>query len=135
MKKSNPYLVLLRHILISLGVSAVMAFGLFFLFAFIITKQMLPSGTYAFFSLFALATSAFFGGALLAYFQKRHGLLFGGLIGVIFVLIIAFNSFCNSAQVFSFVVFARAILLLLSGAMGGYIGILKREKRKKHHRV
>ncbi len=133
MKKTNLHLCLLRHVIISFCLCGAIALALFFFSAFIITQQMLPRGTYTFFSLFSLAVSAFIGGLILAFLQKRHGLLFGTFVGVIFALVIAFNSYCNSAQVFSLVTFARTLLLLLSGAIGGYVGILKSERRKKHH--
>lgn len=123
--KSSGYTNIGKAVAIGLLATAVMLL----LLSFVLSKKDFPFSLINPLSTVALLIGSLLAGFLAAKSSKEKGMLLGGFCGfIIFVVIFVVSS------MFQFEVGAKAVLKLavcvLSGAIGGIIGVNKRNKRR-----
>lgn len=77
------------------------------------------------------AISVFIGGIIVSKVSKTKGLALGATTGLIMFMIIAICSILIFDEPFTSTALLRAALLVISGALGGVIGINKKKRRKR----
>lgn len=82
----------------------------------------------------AVCVGALIGGLLLAYAEKKNGLLWGALCGLFFFTAAVLAAFlCGQREIGSLAII-RMVAFVLSGSIGGYLGLMMSE-RQSHHRI
>ena len=79
----------------------------------------------------ALSLAVLLAGLFLAALRKEKGLLYGLLIGIIFYAILWIAALARGQIEFSSLSVIKGTALLCSGAIGGSLGILMRERRRR----
>ena len=102
-------------------------------FSFILSKADLP--LYAAVPMATVAICIGTGGAamLLSRLQQKNGLLLGLCTGIFFFVAYALAAVLNGQREFTAFAAIKLASILLSGCLGGYLGLLRAEQ-KKHRR-
>lgn len=78
----------------------------------------------------ALSLAALLAGFFFAMLRKEKGLLYGLLIGIIFYAILWIAALARGQMEFSSLSAIKGMALLCSGAIGGSLGIMTRDRRR-----
>ena len=81
--------------------------------------------------LIAVCLGAGCGGWLLVRRQGENGLALGALVGFLFFGMLAAAAALNGSRDVSGLLAAKLVSLLLSGALGGYVGLLQSERKRR----
>ena len=79
----------------------------------------------------AVCLGAGCGGWLLVRRQGENGLALGALVGFLFFGMLAAAAALNGSRDVSGLLAAKLVSLLLSGALGGYVGLLQSERKRR----
>ena len=79
----------------------------------------------------AVCLGAGCGGWLLVRRQGEIGLALGALVGFLFFGMLAVAAALNGSRDVSGLLAAKLVSLLLSGALGGYVGLLQSERKRR----
>ncbi|MBU3818948.1 MAG: TIGR04086 family membrane protein [Candidatus Faecalibacterium intestinavium] len=120
----------LIHFLVSLGAGLTAAGGCTAALAGLMASQGLGHGAIWPFATAAVSVGSFLSGWLMAFLQKARGLFWGAVHGALYSGLIAAQtalsgSIPDSAQLL------RLGLVILFGAIGGYLGLLNAGKRRR----
>ena len=112
------------------GIAVTLLFLL--LFAFVITKSRHIQYTLiAPMAIAAACIGAFVGGYITARINKSFGMLVGTICGAL-ILMILLAVGAASGELPGMLSLLRGALMLISGAIGGILGVNRRRKRKKN---
>ena len=126
---TSPGLRLLRSVLIGiLGGTAVCAGLLLLAAAAIQSSGNLPQDLLQPMILAICGVSSFFAGLLAAKASGKRGLLFGAGCGLLLFVVCLVGSAANSHEVFSVSALTRMLVMILAGALGGYLAMCRRQK-------
>jgi len=114
--------------------SIISAILLVFVFGYFCYTSKDPDSLINLVSMAVLYIGAFVGGFLSSRFNRGMGLLSGAVTGGIFMLFVVVLSLISSNNVGEggFVRWIMFLLIVVISSVGGYIGIPKSKKRKKH---
>ena len=79
----------------------------------------------------AVCLGAGCGGWLLVRRQGENGLALGALVGFLFFGMLAAAAALNGSRDVSGLLAAKLVSLLLSGALGGYVGLVQSERKRR----
>lgn len=118
------------HIIIAFAAGCAVAVGCGAALASMMVSRGLGLSTAGSFATAAVCAGSLAGGWLLAILQKSRGLLWGGMLGIVYALALlglqlASDNIPDSAQA------VRLGLMVLTASIGGYAGTLR--AGKKHH--
>lgn len=100
--------------------------------ALLFTKgKVIPYAIISQFVMLISAIATFFGGFLTAKVAKTKGLALGAITGLAMFIIVAICSVLVFDEPFTSTALLRALLLVISAALGGVIGINKKKKRRR----
>ena len=102
---------------------------LLLLFSFILSKKDIPLGTVNLFSAVLISAASFLSGYVAAKSIKQRGMAIGSACGMIIFLFVALLSFMNSFEI-GVLAAIKLIISVLSGAIGGIIGVNSKRMRK-----
>jgi len=119
------FLIFLKAIAIGISVSAVWLL----LFCFVLSKKDIPLMLINPFAALLIAAASFISGYIAAKTIKQRGMAVGAGCGAIIFFFLAIISFMSSFKVGLLAVIKLAISLL-SGAIGGILGVNSKRKRK-----
>jgi putative membrane protein (TIGR04086 family) len=118
--RSSYSISLIKSILLSYLVT----FAFFFVFAIILTYTSLSDSTIPTLNSIVMIVSIAVGGGYMAAKVNKKGWLNGGLIGLIYIIILAiFRILADGGMDFSSYFFVKLIISIITGAIGGMIGI------------
>ncbi len=134
MKKNSSASTKTRYIssiLFSTLLAAIVCAFLYVITALLFTKlHSLPYVVISQLSFILSAIAALIGGIISAKFSKSKGLITGTFTGFLLFVIIFVVYYIILRESFTTVSLIRALALVLSGAIGGIIGVNKKRKRK-----
>lgn len=91
-----------------------------------LAPQLLPPVSTA-----ALSLAVFLAGLMFAMLRKEKGLLYGLSVGLVFYAILWGAALAHGQTEFSGLAAIKGVALLCSGAVGGSLGILLQERRRR----
>lgn len=119
--------------LISLATAILLTVVQFSLICYLLCKIDLPLTLLSPLSSAAACLSALLAGMLLAYLLGRRGMLSGFAQGILLFLIILISALIEGKTSFSALAFVKLIGFCAAGGIGGYLGILLADKRRRKH--
>lgn len=96
--------------------------------ALLLTRVSLPAAAAV---PLAVCLGAGCGGWLLVRRQGENGLALGALVGFLFFGMLAAAAALNGSRDVSGLLAAKLVSLLLSGALGGYVGLVQSERKRR----
>lgn len=99
--------------------------------AVLLTRVSLPAAAAVPLATLAVCLGAGCGGWLLVRRQGENGLALGALVGFLFFGMLAAAAALNGSRDVSGLLAAKLVSLLLSGALGGYVGLLQSERKRR----
>lgn len=121
----------IKFLLISLGVMLIVSVVLLLISALIFEKTTtLPQNTMPIIVTVIGCVAVFLGALVASLLAKENGILYGLLTGLIYSLCIAFVSVCVFKNDFTFASLGKFTAFLLSGAIGGILGVNRKSKVK-----
>ncbi|MGI6283942.1 MULTISPECIES: TIGR04086 family membrane protein [Caproicibacterium] len=125
----KPGTLLFRSILTgTVGGAAICALLLLLAAAAVQSSGQLPQDLLQPMILIISAVSAFFAGLFAGKVSHRRGLLLGMGCGMLLFLLCLIGGAVNSHDVLSISSLTRMMVMVLSGALGGYLAIYRRSK-------
>ncbi len=129
-KKNN-----IKSKIIHLAVSFFFGFTIFtlvmFLSALLLCNVDIPLNALSSISMLAVCVAVFVASMVLAGFEKKRGLIYGCLMGVFTFFVLWLASIINGGVLLSELAVIKAFSIICSGAFGGFVGVIKSEKRRK----
>lgn len=120
-----------KSILFGLGFGIIVIVFLFILMAAILCTIDLSDMIQNIVIAFIFAISGFISGFICGKKEKEKGFIMGGLCGIVLsTLLILFKLFCFS-PIPTALTFIKMIVMILSGAVGGILGVNQKSKRIK----
>ena len=126
----SPFEVWLKPILTGAILGITVTLCLFVLLALIMSFSILPTNSASVVASIAIAAGSFFGGISAAKKLGKNGLVIGAICGFLLFIILtligvaAFKSAPGTSTVI------RLLIFVVSGAIGGIIGVSGNDKRK-----
>ncbi|MEE1025855.1 MAG: TIGR04086 family membrane protein [Acutalibacteraceae bacterium] len=126
----SPFEVWLKPILTGAILGITVTLCLFVLLALIMSFSILPTNSASVVASIAIAAGSFFGGFSAAKKLGKNGLVIGAICGFLLFIILtligvaAFKSAPGTSTVI------RLLIFVVSGAIGGIIGVSGNDKRK-----
>jgi putative membrane protein (TIGR04086 family) len=96
--------------------------------AVVMTSGLLPAELISIITVVFLAMGTFAGGFIAARIAKSGGLITGAITGLVVFLIVTIVGLTRSDDVFSLLTLIKFGATLVGGAIGGIIGVNKKEK-------
>ena len=121
------------HILASLLCGTAAAAGLLCILAQVCCQVDIPSSMLVFVTTIAISLAMLPAGAALSMLRKEKGMLGGLLIGLVFFAVLWVIALAKGQADFSMLSAIKGVAMMASGAIGGYLGIRLRERRKRIH--
>ncbi|MCH3972020.1 MAG: TIGR04086 family membrane protein [Oscillospiraceae bacterium] len=126
---TKPGTLLLRSVLVGMiGGAASCALLLLLAAAVIQSGGKLPQQFLQPLILIICSISAFLSGFLASKIGRRRGLLTGAVCGLLLFLLCLIGGIVNTHDVFSISALTRLLVMMLAGALGGYLGMYQRRK-------
>lgn len=122
--------VLAANLLWAVAAGLAAAVGAMGAMAVLLTRVSLPAAAVPLATL-AVCLGAGCGGWLLVRRQGENGLALGALVGFLFFGMLAAAAALNGSRDVSGLLAAKLVSLLLSGALGGYVGLLQSERKRR----
>lgn len=123
----------LLHLALSFAVELLLLAALLCLFAKVLSKADVPLQFIPPIATFSCCGAAFLAALLFAQLHKEKGLLFGLIFGAILFAVLWIIALAQGETVFSSFAALKCASMLLAGALGGFVGTLLMEKRRKIH--
>lgn len=121
----------LKAILLSAGIMTAVSAALLALAALILGKMgALPRGAVPIITTMIGCIAVFLGGFFSSLYAREKGILFGVLSGLLYSLCIALVSVLAFQNDFTLASAGKFIALLLSGSIGGILGVNRKSKVK-----
>lgn len=96
--------------------------------AVVMTSGVLPADITEYIMLGVLSVGTFFGGFIAARITKSAGLIIGLLTGLVTFLLVTLIGIANFDGTITMITLLRFIFTLLTGGIGGILGVNKKEK-------
>jgi putative membrane protein (TIGR04086 family) len=129
--KDNPVLGAVRAIVIGSVAGAALCAALLGIFALaFVTSGHIPQGFITPLVIGISALSSFTGGMVSAKISRKRGLAFGALSGLLLFILFLISGLIATREAVSAASAARMFVMLISGALGGLLGVSKKSKRK-----
>ncbi|MEG0664661.1 MAG: TIGR04086 family membrane protein [Clostridia bacterium] len=122
---NNNITKIIKASTISIGCGLLICVTLLMIFSFILKTKDFPHSYITPLTIVAIGVANFFAGIINAKLIRRKGLIFGGLCGVVFSLIILLSGLTFSADVIGYISIIKISVAVICGAIGGLIGINK----------
>lgn len=106
---------------------------LFSILASILCKIDVPAPMLTLLATVAAALSTIPASLVFAFLYGERGMLYGLLIGALFFIAVVAAAWIQGQTAFTALSAIKAIAMLISGAIGGLLGISVREKRRRVH--
>ena len=123
--------VLAANLLRAVAAGLAAAVGAMGAMAVLLTRISLPAAAAVPLATLAVCLGAGCGGWLLVRRQGENGLALGALVGFLFFGMLAAAAALNGSRDVSGLLAAKLVSLLLSGALGGYVGLLQSERKRR----
>lgn len=94
----------------------------------IITSGLLPANVTNYIVIAILSVGAFLGGYIATKITKSAGLIIGAITGFSIFLLITVLGLIKSSDTITILTLIRLITTLISGSLGGILGLRKKEK-------
>lgn len=121
--KSNSFMKIIKGSIISIVISII----LLFIFAIILTYTNVSESVMVPVIICITAVSILIGGVICSSNIRKNGLFNGGLVGVIYILVLyLISSFITGKFNFSTYSIIMILVSIASGALGGIFGVNKR---------
>lgn len=131
--KENPIFGALRSIVIGCVVGAALCAALLGVFALaFVSAGHIPQDFVTPLVIGISVISAFFAGLVTAKISKKRGLIYGMLSGLLLFLLFLVAGLAASHEPLSLEAGIRMIVMILAGAIGGFLGVSRKTKIKKH---
>ena len=104
----------------------------FSMICYMLCKIDLPIALLSPLSTAATCVAVLAAGILLAFLLRRKGMISGFFLGLVFFLIILIAALIQGKDSFSALAFVKLIALCTTGGIGGYLGILLSEKKRRN---
>lgn len=120
-----------KTILLSVGVMSAASAALLLLLALIFGKSgSLPKGAVPIITTLIGCIATFFGGFSASLYTKEKGILIGLASGGVFLIIVAMVSLFSYENTLGIASIGKAAAILLSGAIGGILGVNRKTRVK-----
>ena len=119
------------YIFVSLACEVVLLTIFLCAFASILCKVDVPLYLLQPFSTALCCAAVLFGAMVFSRLYGKYGLFFGAIFGIFLFLILWVVSGIQGETIFTAYAGIKCISLILSGAIGGYIGVILCEKKRK----
>ena len=100
------------------------------LFSYILENNNVSQAYIKPMAIFSCALGSFFGGFIAARIKKINGFMYGLLMGIILFGIILLVSYFTYNEGFGIITLLRFGLMIISGVIGGSLGVNLKKKRK-----
>ncbi|HEX3017763.1 MAG TPA: TIGR04086 family membrane protein [Caproicibacter sp.] len=136
MKGSNavgqkPILSAVRAIIIGAVAGAALCAVLLAISALaFVSSENIPQNFLPAFIIAVSVISALFAGFIAAKISKQRGLIYGSMAAMLLFILFLVSGLATSQSTVSSESFIRLLVMLLSGAIGGLIGVSRKSKRK-----
>ena len=117
--------------LISLSTAILLTVAQFAMICYLLCKIDLPLTLLSPLSTIAACLSTLLAGMLLAYLLGQRGMLTGFAQGIFLFLILLISALIGGKTSFSALAFAKLIAFCAAGGIGGYLGIVLADKRRR----
>lgn len=112
-------------------IGAIMCMLMLIIVSFVFVKiQSVPETAVVPAAIFIACAGAFVGGYFAARIRKSTGMAVGAISALLMFIILLLVGMLFMGDNFGVVSFLRMVLMLLSGAIGGVLGVNKRKRRK-----
>jgi putative membrane protein, TIGR04086 family/integral membrane protein, TIGR04097 family len=129
--KDNPVFGAVRAIVIGSVAGAAFCAALLGIFALaFVTSGHIPQGFITPLVIGISALSSFIAGMVSAKISRRRGLAFGALSGLLLFILFLISGLIATHEAVSAASATRMLVMLVSGALGGLLGVSKKSKRK-----
>ncbi len=118
----------LFELVMGVGTGVLVCIGMLMLLAMVIESADVPHAMIFPLAIAAAAVGAFFAGMVAALLARRNGLLFGLACGAVLFLLILLAGFARRAGVGIGSAAVKLAVLLLTGGIGGVLGVNLRKK-------
>ncbi|MEG1931607.1 MAG: TIGR04086 family membrane protein [Pygmaiobacter sp.] len=105
--------------------------GLLCIFSVLLCRVDIPRHALLPMGIIASCLAAAIGGFIVSSLTGEHGMLQGALLGGLLFVLLVITALLYGMRDFSALFVLRMVLVLITGAMGGYVGISHTEKRKR----
>lgn len=119
-----------KAIAISIGVGIALCSLMLLIFSFIVSSNDVPQGLIYPMTIFAACLSGFVSGYVVSRIIRKNGLAWGALCGLILFVVVAIVDFAIGFNGFGILGLIKLLVLLLSSAIGGFIGVNRKKKLK-----
>lgn len=121
------------HFLASALACAALTAAFLALFAKAMASTQIPLELIAPMSTAACCLALLPSGILFAFLRGEKGLLNGLLLATVFLAVLWGAALAQGQAAFTYFAALKSLVLLACGAVGGYVGVLLREKRRRIH--
>ncbi len=119
------------HLLLSAIVGLFVFSVIISIFSFILCNVDIPLSLLSPIAMIAICTAVLFSGMALAKLEKKKGLIYGALVGMFVFLMLWLFSIVQGGVIMSQLAVIKAFSIICSGCLGGYLGVLSSEKRRR----
>ena len=119
------------YILVALACEVVLLTIFLCAFASVLCKVDVPLHLLQPFSTALCCLAVFFGSMVFSRLYGKYGLFFGAIFGIFLFLILWCISGIQGETIFTTYAGIKCISLMISGAIGGYLGVALYEKKRK----
>lgn len=127
--KSNSFTANMITMLKAVAIGLLVTTVVLLLFSFVMCKKDVPFMLLNPFSAGLLMLGSFLSGYLAARRMREHGMILGALCGLIIFAILLLGSFMSRFDV-GLIAVIKLMIAVVSGAIGGIIGVNARTRRK-----
>ena len=122
---------LIRPIGLGVGSGLVLCFILLFIFSFFMSKMDIADSLISPITIAITVITGFVAGFVCARITRKNGLLLGAICAVILFAVLWLLSLLFLKEGTGLLGIIKCILLLVSGCLGGVMGVNKKERRRK----
>lgn len=128
--KDKDFSSVVKAILFGASIGAIVCAVFLFVFAFLfVSIKSVPQFMVQIIAVFCAAIGAFVSGYIAAKISRFNGLIYGTLSGFSLFLMLTLIAFIISRDKFTYITLVRLLSMLLSGAIGGVLGVNKKRRK------
>lgn len=121
----------IRPVCFGVGSALVVCLVLLFIFSFLMSKMDISASLISPITIAITAVTGFVSGFVCARITRKNGLVMGAICSAILFLIFwLFSAICLKEGI-SVLGIVKLVLLVVSGCLGGVLGVNKKERRRK----
>ena len=120
-----------KPILVSVAAGAIVCIGILLLLSVLPSVKNIPQSLISPMAIFAIIAGAFTAGFACARMQRKNGLAYGAVCGVVLSILVLLAGIGLPGNDMGMLALFKVIFMLFGGMLGGVLGVNVRQRRRR----